>query len=483
MALALSRLVVLVTLAPASALSLFLRTTWLGELPESTWRAWFELMKRGRHEGPSSPFYMESLALQNTACCENSNRSLGCLGPKCSELGLPANALLVKELDALSEYFPLFDRVWVGTSTAYGFDVANASAVAQEAKLQADIGRQFLDRYGALAGVEYGWYITREARLSAATANPRERAGWNNFLSRSMEALHGVEPRFDFLWSPDAGGEHLNATARAAEEAGLAEIICGLAVDGVDGERSARPLPHPLALHFQDWLGQSVSFTFPYHYNYSSAFTCEDDTVPNYKMLTRVAARCPEVLREVKVNAELFAERLSRDGQRGEDNGALIVRGGHFDSGRRARQTYGLTRVRSTRTRERSPAGCSAMRSTRCPSARAGRRITGTIFGATQTQRSISLTDEPELPGLSVLWMRDLKSGMADCGVASMVQPGRSIGSRLGVRVALCWRLPDITVMFRSPRVASSNVSCRRDVPKVKTSRRRHGRRGRGGAW
>ena len=34
------------------------------------------------------------------------------------------------------------------------------------------------------------------------------------------------------------------------QEAGLRTLLCSL--------------PHPLAVHFQDWLGQSVSFDFPY---------------------------------------------------------------------------------------------------------------------------------------------------------------------------------------------------------------------------
>jgi hypothetical protein len=99
---------------PVCTLSLFLRTTWLSELPETTWRPWFELIKRGRAEGPTSPYYVSELALQNTACCEShaagGYHALGCLGPKCSALGLAPNSLLVDDLDRLAEYFPMFDR-------------------------------------------------------------------------------------------------------------------------------------------------------------------------------------------------------------------------------------------------------------------------------------------------------------------------------------------------------------------------------------
>ena len=140
-------------------LSLFIRTTWLSEVPEPVWRSWFELIKQGRREGPTSAYYIEELALQNTAyvigsphsiftiltvrrqqatsfphatpdltnrlrsstphshslthsltmnffcrCCESHAvpangsdfKALGCLGPKCSDLGLAPNTLLTK---------------------------------------------------------------------------------------------------------------------------------------------------------------------------------------------------------------------------------------------------------------------------------------------------------------------------------------------------------------------------------------------------
>ena len=53
-----------------------------------------------------------------------------------------------------------------------------------------------------------------------------------------------------------------------------------------------------------------MTFEFPFFYNYSTAFTCEGDSVPYYKLLQRVAAKCPK-LREVKVNMEMFVERLN----------------------------------------------------------------------------------------------------------------------------------------------------------------------------
>ena len=90
----------LALLLPSSsgALSLFMRTTWLAEVPEPVWRSWFELIARGRREGPASPFYVAELGLQNTACCENGPDSRGCLGAKCSDLGLqPKDEVVIDE--------------------------------------------------------------------------------------------------------------------------------------------------------------------------------------------------------------------------------------------------------------------------------------------------------------------------------------------------------------------------------------------------
>ena len=165
--------------------------------------------------------------LQNTACCEShpigSYKALGCLGPKCSALGLPPDSLLTRELDQLSEYFPLFDRVYVGTTAQEGFTPKNRSAIAPFAKLQGSIGAQFMDRYGAVKGAHYGWYITTEGSVyNVATeengTEPGLRAGWHDFLAQTSTALHAVRPP-EFLWSPSNGDITPDAAQRAEEEA------------------------------------------------------------------------------------------------------------------------------------------------------------------------------------------------------------------------------------------------------------------------
>jgi len=311
-------------LPSGAALSLFVRTTWLsnvtGDVEPRDWRAWFDLVARGRAEGPSSPYYVEELALQNTACCEShavgSYKALGCLGPKCSDLGLAPDTLLTEELDQMSAYFHLFDRVYVGTTTWQDWDGANATSTKLYAQRQADIGRRFMDRYGHLAEgpgaeAEFAWYLTDEGNLVTMGTDEATAAKYGAFVGESMEALTAVRP-LPFLWSPYNGHGTVNASTRALQKEGLEKMLC--------------KLPHPLAMHFQDCLGQSVSFDFPFSYNYSAALTCEGDTVPTYQLLRDVQAACPHVLREVKVNAELFAERLAPGtGSRGEDNGANIV--------------------------------------------------------------------------------------------------------------------------------------------------------------
>ena len=80
------------------------------------------------------------------------------------------------------------------------------------------------------------------------------------------------------LWSPMTWG---NATPTDAQ---MHQIERGL--DVMFGE-----LTRPLAVHFQDTCGQSVTFAFPFYYNYSIAHTCEKDVLPAWRFMQRLAAR------------------------------------------------------------------------------------------------------------------------------------------------------------------------------------------------
>ena len=216
-----------------------------------------------------------------------------------------------KELDLMSEYFALFDTVYVGTTVSQDFKSEDTNTTAPLVAIQRKVGAAFMARYGDLPGVNYGWYITQEGSLTTVGMKPAYTTGMHYFIAETMKALSSVRSGLKFLWSPSNGGFTPTPAQRAVEEAGLTTLLCDL--------------PHPLALHFQDWLGQSVTFEFPYYYNYSNAFTCEKDTVPTMEMLRRVSASCPTSLREVKVNAEMFVERHTATGMAGEDNGAYIV--------------------------------------------------------------------------------------------------------------------------------------------------------------
>lgn len=190
--------------------------------------------------------------------------------------------------------------------------MANHSSNEDYAELMAKLGIQFLARYGNLSNVNWGWYLTEEGSLPQIGLNPEVRNANMDYISTAMKALKMVRP-LPFLWSPSNGDiTPANTSQWMEEETGLREIFCNL------------PSGYPLALHFQDWLGQSVSFEFPFNYNYSQAFTCTRNTVPTVRMLERVQNSCPDKLVEVKVNVEFFAERLN-DGMHGEDNGANIV--------------------------------------------------------------------------------------------------------------------------------------------------------------
>ena len=75
----LAPLLLLLLPPPAAALSLFFRTSWAHEVSAGTLDSWFALVAKGRAEGPSSPFYVEFLAIQSIACSQQSP-----LGPPCN---------------------------------------------------------------------------------------------------------------------------------------------------------------------------------------------------------------------------------------------------------------------------------------------------------------------------------------------------------------------------------------------------------------
>eukprot|EP01052_Picozoa_sp_SAG31_P009520 SAG31_NODE_501_length_14835_cov_11.191979_7_plen_182_part_00 len=65
--------------SPTAALSLFFRTSWAHEVPTEVLESWFQLIAKGKAEGPTSPYYVDFLAIQSIACSQQSP-----LGPPCN---------------------------------------------------------------------------------------------------------------------------------------------------------------------------------------------------------------------------------------------------------------------------------------------------------------------------------------------------------------------------------------------------------------
>lgn len=127
-------------------LGLFFRTPWVHEVPASTLESWFELIAAGRRAGPSSPYYVEFLAIQNIACNQYDP-----LGPPCNAsapteskqaLGnssLPYGSIWEDDLEVLSKYFDLFDTVYVGTMWVDDWDVSDPASNERAAEQQAKV--------------------------------------------------------------------------------------------------------------------------------------------------------------------------------------------------------------------------------------------------------------------------------------------------------------------------------------------------------
>lgn len=273
------------------------------------------MIAEGQRQGPSSPYYVDTLALQNIAC-----NQLDPIGPPCDaskpthskqshgDSHMPFGSLWKDDLKTLSKYFSLFDNVYIGTIWLDGWDVRNLTSNTAAAQLQAKVAQEFMNMYPDVAT---GWYITEEVSLTDVGSDASVGPSVVDFLDKTMSALKAVKD-LPVLWSPVMNNHFhsYNSSALASLTSNLENIFC--------------ELRHPLRLHFQDYLGQSVRFYFPMHWDYSNAYTCEEDSVPWLRLLENVGKKCPN-LSEVKINAEMFAERWSDSGEKGENNGANIV--------------------------------------------------------------------------------------------------------------------------------------------------------------
>ena len=148
----------------ATGLSLFFRTSWAHEVPSEVFDAWFALIARGRAEGPSSPYYVESLGIQSVACSQQMP-----LGPPCNAsapsgshqpLGNESMAygeIFRADVDKLAQHFHLFDKVFVGSLWPDGMNIGDEASRAAAVAEQAKVLREFYDRWGEALGPKLGW--------------------------------------------------------------------------------------------------------------------------------------------------------------------------------------------------------------------------------------------------------------------------------------------------------------------------------------
>ena len=103
-------------------LALFFRTSWAHEVSDEVFDNWFKLIAQGRAEGPSSPYYVEFLALQSVACSQamplgppcNASAPSGSRQPLGNE-SMPYGGIFHADVAKLAQHFHLFDKVYIGS--------------------------------------------------------------------------------------------------------------------------------------------------------------------------------------------------------------------------------------------------------------------------------------------------------------------------------------------------------------------------------
>lgn len=232
---------------PPPAMGVFFRVPWAGEVPQEQLDSWFALVARGRKEGPSSPYYVSELGLQQVAT--------GQWPPiNSSNPGI----IYETELAKISKYFHLFDRVYVGTLLLPGKNYSNASYWTDYAEHQRRVATQFLELYPLDKYPNLGWYITEEGCLEDPT-------DLTALLHLSAPALHSVAP-LPVLWSPGFCRKFVDLPGTPTGsilETELETMFC------------SPNMTVPVAVHFQDLCGQTSTFQFPFYYVSAQFNTCQ----------------------------------------------------------------------------------------------------------------------------------------------------------------------------------------------------------------
>lgn len=216
------------------------------QVSDEVFDSWFELIARGRAEGPSSPYYVDILGIQSVACSQAMP-----LGPPCNATAPTGShqargnesmayaEIFHRDVAKLAKHFHLFDKVYVGSLWPDELDLGNATRRSAAIATQARVLSEFHASYGDALGEKLGWYQTVEGSLNEISGDAASASDWLAFHREAMAAFHKIKPAQQ-LWSPNweiKRGEY-NASGLAAMEAHFETIFCGLDL--------------PLALHFQD---------------------------------------------------------------------------------------------------------------------------------------------------------------------------------------------------------------------------------------
>ena len=108
------------------------------------------------------------------------------------------------DVEKLSRYFHLFDKVYVGSLWPDRLDYRTAAGRGAAITAQTAVLQKFYDRWGRGMGDKLGWYQTVEGSLNAIGSSSASAAEWGKFYNDAFVALNKVKP-LEMLWSPVAG--------------------------------------------------------------------------------------------------------------------------------------------------------------------------------------------------------------------------------------------------------------------------------------
>lgn len=200
--------------------------------------------------------------------------------------------LFVDELRVLLSYRSLFQNVWIGTHFApypgdpnglYTTALLNSTWIEQNVARASAVAKAYVSLFGPPSG----WYISYEANGNYFVEYPSVLKGYQVMLQQWTQGMSAVKA-LPILWSPNHWSFYREIHPPSLQSAwrGLFEAV---------------PLLGRVDL--QDFCGQTVTWTPPYHYNYDHAHTCENDALPYWRLVSQAAQHKVDV----RINMEVFA--------------------------------------------------------------------------------------------------------------------------------------------------------------------------------